>query len=132
MKTPDTCTLTVVRLHVEFFFCLSLLCITRGLLQSCQKEDEEKPSWEEKALELLQAMGRLNSSRRHGKRPANAAASTTEGEHEDGTGHTAAAAVAAAAASEPVNPNTAQSSDIARSTGVCFGRRWGGEEGEEA
>ena len=34
VKTPDTCTLTVVRLHVEFFFCLSLLYITRGPLQA--------------------------------------------------------------------------------------------------
>ncbi|KAK7102964.1 hypothetical protein V1264_021114 [Littorina saxatilis] len=64
----------------------------------------EKRVWEEKALELLQAMGRLNNSRRHSKRPANAAASMHEGEHDENT--------------EQANTHTAHSSDAARSTGM--------------
>ena len=77
-------------------------------LPLCEQETQgDRLTWDEKALELLQAAGRLNTSRRHGKRPANAAASTTEGEQDE--------------PAEQANPNTAQSSEAARSTGVLTG-----------
>ena len=37
VKTSDTCTLTVVRLHIVFFF-LSLLCITLGPLHTAMTQ----------------------------------------------------------------------------------------------
>ena len=74
----------------------------------CEQETQgDRLTWDEKALELLQAAGRLNTSRRHGKRPANAAASTTEGGEDE--------------PAEQANPNTAMSSEAARSTGVLTG-----------
>ena len=78
-----------------------------------QERQGEQLCWEEKVLELLQATGRLNSSRRHTKRYANAA-STAEGEQDDNP---------EPAANNPnpnPNPNTAQSSDAARSAGGCL------------
>lgn len=65
--------------------------------------DDESLAWEEKSLELLQAAGRLNPSRRHSGKRTGPAPSTTE-EDRDETADT-------------VNPQTTQSSEYGRSTG---------------
>ncbi|KAL8594726.1 hypothetical protein ACOMHN_051672 [Nucella lapillus] len=101
---PLDCAIRIVKLAYNFEHWDVFDALVEPVLAHIKEEGQgERLAWEEKAMELLQATARLNSSRRHSKRPANAA-STTEGEQDDNT--------------EQPNAVTAQSSDIARSTGV--------------